>query len=72
VLWNPPGAGHKPAEIDLIELEKLCSLHCTDQEIAWWFGVSVRTIESRRRQRPFAEVIERGKAQVRSGLFPRS
>jgi hypothetical protein len=59
------GAGRKPAEIDLIELEKLCSLNCTDQEIAWWFGVSVRTIESRRKQRQFAELMERGKVKGR-------
>jgi hypothetical protein len=37
------------AEIDLAELEKLCSMQCTDIEIASWFGISVRTIERRRK-----------------------
>jgi hypothetical protein len=62
---NREHAGRKLIHIDLGELEKLCSLHCTDQEIASWFGVSVRTIESRRKQRQFAEVMERGRAKGR-------
>jgi hypothetical protein len=60
-----PGAGRKPAKIDLTELEKLCSLQCTDEEIAAWFGVSTRTIENRRKQPKFAEVMSRGKAKGR-------
>jgi hypothetical protein len=56
-------AGRKLIDIDPIELEKLYSLNCTDQEAASWFGVSVRTIEGRRKQRPFGEVMERGKAK---------
>jgi hypothetical protein len=59
------GAGRKPAEIDLVELEKLCVLQCTDAEIAAWFGVSTRTIEQRRKQPQFAEVMRRGKAKGR-------
>jgi len=51
--------------IDLVELEKLCSLQCTDEEIAAWFGVSTRTIESRRKQPQFSEVMNRGKAKGR-------
>jgi hypothetical protein len=51
--------------IDLVELEKLCSLQCTDEEIAAWFGVSTRTIESRRKQPQFSEVMSRGKAKGR-------
>jgi hypothetical protein len=58
-------AGRKPVEIDVVELEKLCSLHCTDQDLASWFGVSVRTIESRRKQRLYAEAMERGKTKGR-------
>ena len=57
------GAGRKPAPIDLNELEKLCSLQCSDEEIAAWFNVSVRTIQNRRQQRQFAKVMRRGKAK---------
>ncbi len=53
------------AKIDLKELEKLSSLQCMDEEIASWFGVSVRTIERRRQVRKFAEIMERGKARGR-------
>jgi len=57
--------GRKPVHIDLVELEKLSSLHCTDEEIAGWFGVSTRTIESRRKRPEFAEVMQRGRARGR-------
>jgi hypothetical protein len=40
-------------------------LQCTDEELAAWFGVSTRTIESRRKQPQFAEVMSRGKAKGR-------
>src|SRR3981081_1607689 len=53
------------AKIDLAELEKLCSLQCTDVEIAAWFNVTTRTIEGRRKVKRFADVMERGKAQGR-------
>ena len=56
-------AGRKPAPIDLLELEKLCSLHCTDQELADWFGVSTRTIEARKKRREFAEAMHRGRSK---------
>jgi hypothetical protein len=60
-----PNSGRRPIEIDLVELEKLCALHCTDEEIASFFGVSTRTIENRRKQRGFAEVMKRGRAKGR-------
>jgi hypothetical protein len=59
------GAGRRAKKIDLSELEKLCSLQCTDEELAYFFGVGVRTIESRRKQPKFAEVMARGKAKGR-------
>src|SRR3981081_4465602 len=52
-------------EIDLAELEKLCMLQATDEEIAAWFAVTTRTIERRRKEPEFAEVMERGKAKGR-------
>lgn len=57
------GAGRKPAKIDLMELEKLCMLGCTDEEIAGFFGVSARTIQNRRKERKFAEAMARGRAK---------
>jgi hypothetical protein len=61
------------AKIDLAELEKLCSIQCTDEEVAGFFGVSTRTIERRRLQPRFAEIMERarakGRVSVRRHLF---
>ena len=53
------------AEIDLAELERLSAMQCTDEEIAAWFKVTTRTIERRRKNRAFAEVMDRGKAKGR-------
>jgi hypothetical protein len=61
------------ANIDLVELEKLCGMQCTDEEIAAFFGVSTRTIERRRKVKRFSEVMDRAKAKgrvsVRRSLF---
>ena len=56
------GSGRKKVTIDFVELEKLCTLQCTHQEIAAWFNISVRTIDTRRKQSQFYEAMERGKA----------
>jgi hypothetical protein len=60
-------------KIDLGELEKLCVLQCTDEEIAGFLGVSTRTLERRRKSRRFQEVMERGKAKgkisIRRNLY---
>jgi hypothetical protein len=53
------------ARIDPVELEKLCAMQATDEEIAAWFGVSTRTIERRRKVRRFADVMDRGRARGR-------
>jgi hypothetical protein len=53
------------AKIDVAELERLCMMQCTDEEIAAWFGVTTRTIERRRKNPKFAAVMERAKAKGR-------
>ena len=57
-----PGAGRKPLEIDIEQLEKLASLQCTDRELAAFFRCTTRTIEKRRKEPAFKEALERGKA----------
>ena len=61
------------ANIDLAELEKLCSMQCTDEEIAAWFGVSARTVGRRRKNAKFRDVMEqaraKGRVSVRRNLF---
>jgi hypothetical protein len=56
------------ASINLVELEELTALQCTDEEIAGWFGVSTRTVERRRKSRVFAETMERGRAKGRISM----
>jgi hypothetical protein len=62
------GAGRKAAQIDLLQLEQLCSMECSDQEIAGFFSVSVRTIQNRRAQRKFGDVMRRGDAKGRMSI----
>jgi hypothetical protein len=61
------------AKIDMVELEKLCGLQCTDEEIAAWFGVCTRTIERLRKNPKFSESMNQNKAKgrvsVRRSLF---
>jgi hypothetical protein len=59
------GAGRKPVAIDLVELEKLCTLQCTNEEISAWFNCSIRTIEKYAKKPEFAEVMARGRAKGR-------
>ncbi len=60
------GAGRKAIRIDLVELEKLSAMQCTDEEIAAFFHVRVRTIERRRQKQPaFAAAMEQGRAKGR-------
>jgi hypothetical protein len=61
------------AKIDLVELEKLCGMQCTDEEVAAFFRVSTRTIERRRLRKPFRDIMDqaraKGRASVRRHLF---
>jgi len=56
------------AAIDLAELEKLCAMQPTDEEVASFFGVSVRTILRRKKSTKFSEAMERGRARGRLSL----
>lgn len=56
------------ASIEMDQLEKLCAMQATDEEIAAWFNVSTRTIERRRKQAKFGDVMDRGKARGRLSI----
>jgi hypothetical protein len=62
------GAGRRPTLIDLMEFEKLAAMQCTLDEMAGFFNVSVRTIESRVKLSEFAETLARGRARGRISL----
>src|SRR5271155_3372288 len=61
-------AGRKAVDIDLEQVEKLAGIQCTDEEIAAFIGVSVSTIERRKKQPAFANALARGKARGRVSL----
>jgi hypothetical protein len=71
-----PGSGRKAIKIDLALLEKLCTLQCTDVDLAGFFGVNVRTIERHKKKPAFAAVMQRarakGRVSVRRNLFEQS
>ena len=60
---DSPVASPEGAAIDLVKLEKLCMLHCTDQDIASCLGVTVERIEQERQSPEFVAVMERGRAK---------
>jgi hypothetical protein len=60
---HSPSERQEGAAIDLVKLEELCMLHCTDQEIAKYFGVTTERIEEERKSTQFTEVMDRGKAK---------
>jgi len=72
-------SNRKIPAFDLAELEKLCALHCTLEEIAGWFKVGGKTIDRRRadertlyqhdgEQLTFKAIMERGYARGRISL----
>ena len=60
-------------KIDLAELEKLCGMQCTDEEIAAFFTVSTLTIVRRRLIPKFRDIMDqaraKGRVSVRRSLF---
>lgn len=68
--------GRRKILIDFKELERLCHIQCTEQEIADWFHCSVDTIERRIKENTdgtFAEYFGKhrvgGKIALRRNLF---
>ncbi|MBZ5622885.1 MAG: hypothetical protein LAQ69_29740 [Acidobacteriia bacterium] len=60
-------------KIDVGELEKLATLQCTDEEIALFLGISVRTLQRRLHVAKFREAVDgaraKGRVSVRRALF---
>ena len=52
--------GRKKIAISLDTLKALAMVGCTNEEMAAHFGVSLRTIESRRREEAIREAIDKG------------
>lgn len=64
-------AGRPQKEIDWVQFEKLCGIHCTLAEISSWFSCSEDTIEravKRQYQSDFADVYKQKKSLGRISL----
>jgi hypothetical protein len=59
--------GRKPIPLDLEEVEKLAAMHCTDDEIAAFFGIH-RVTFAKRKKGEVLEAIERGRGRGRASL----
>ena len=72
--------GHRSkTEIDFKELERLCYMQCSEQEIAQWFHCSIDTVARRVREKfdiSFAEYFEKkrvgGLISLRHNMFKMS
>lgn len=58
----------RKAVIDLDELGKLATIHCTQEEAAAWFGVSGKTMSYRLRCQPYKDVWTTGLAKGKMSL----
>ena len=73
---EPKKMGRPRKEISEVEFEKLCTLQCTEEEIAGWFNCSVDTIENwckRTYSETFSEVYKKysagGKLTLRRNML---
>jgi hypothetical protein len=53
----------RKVDIDPEELERLCQMQASGQEIADFYGITIRTLERRRHDPVFAEAMQRGRAK---------
>jgi len=60
--------GRPRKKIDLVELEKLYGLQCTDKEVAAFLGISAKTLERRKKSQKIADIVEVGKARGRVSI----
>lgn len=65
--------GRPQIQIDLAELEKLYGMQCTDEEVAAFFGIGLRTLQRRLLRADYQETKERslakGRVSIRRNLF---
>ena len=73
---NNPKMGRPLINISVEEFEKLCSLQCTEEEIAGWYKCSIDTIEKfckRTYKKTFADIYKtlssKGKMSLRRYQF---
>ena len=70
------GGVKKMPEIKWEEFEKLCNIQCTEEEIAWFFGISISYLKKKVKEQydePFDVVYKKyqagGKVSIRRSQF---
>ena len=65
--------GRPKKVFDLAQLEKLAMMHFTEEEVATWFGVAVRTIHRKKKNADFLAALVggrlKGKVSIRRLQF---
>src|SRR5947209_4114196 len=62
------GAGRKPIKFDLLVVEKLSSMGCSNAEMAGILRCSVRTVEVQSKKGAFARARNYGRASIKINL----
>lgn len=62
------GRGQPPFKFDYVQLEEVCRLNPTDDEIALVFGCSRKTVTNHKNEPKFVEARARGEAQAKQTL----
>jgi hypothetical protein len=66
---NKHAGGRPKTKMGIDEVERLCQLNCTMEELAAYFGVDVRTVQLRAQNEPWIRAaIERGQAMGKLSL----
>lgn len=65
---GPKKSGPKPKVVDKRQIEELLQLQCTEEEIAAVIGVSVDTLQRRKREPEYAEIWEKNRAEGKVSL----
>jgi hypothetical protein len=66
---NKHAGGRPKTKMGIDEVERLCQLNCTMEELAAYFGVDVRTVQLRAQNEPWIRAaMERGQAMGKLSL----
>lgn len=60
--------GRPPAPIDPDQVERLAAMQCTDEEIAHFFGVTIRTFQRRKKKADLSERVAQGRDRGKISL----
>ena len=70
---EPKTPGRPQVRMDPEQLQKLLAMQCSDEQVAAWFGFTLRSLYNAKKREPYREIFEhyreRGKAMIKMALF---